>query len=184
MSQADRQRWDDKWADTQMESFEPRPLLVRHRVLQSGGRALDLACGPGHNALWLAERGYRVWGLDISGVAIRAARQSARRRGLAARATFQEMDLADWRPEADHFDLVCVFRFLDRSLFPRIGRCLRPGGLLFYETRHVGWRRSHPGASLRYLLRRGELAAAFGGWTVLHDLETAVGAQLIARKPG
>lgn len=184
MSRADRQRWDDKWADAETKSFAPQPLLVRHRLLLRGGRALDLACGPGHNSLWLAERGYQVLGLDISGVAVRAAREAARRRGLAARAAFQEMDLADWRPEADSIDLVCVFRFLDRSLFPRIGRCLRSGGLLFYETRHVGWRRSHPGASLRYLLRRGELAAAFGGWAVLHDLETAVEAQLIVRKPG
>jgi tellurite methyltransferase len=184
MSQEDQARWDRKWAERVGQSFEPRPLLVHHRALLSGGRALDLACGPGHDSLWLAEQGYLVLGVDVSLVAIQAAQLAAQERGLLERAHFLHADLNHWRPGDARFELVCLFRFLERSLLPLISGWVAPGGLLFCETRHAGWRSSHPDAPLRYLLRRGELAGAFAGWQIIHDVETAAEAQLIARKPG
>jgi len=182
MSQDDRARWDKRWADAG-EPYPPHPLLVDHAASLAGGVALDLACGRGQNAIWLAGHGYQVLGVDISPVALQAARQQAQNRGLAGRALFLVADLDEWSPPRDTFDLVVVFRFLDRRLFEPIRDALRPGGLVFYSTRHLGALARDPKARRRYLLQPGELAAAFSDWQELFDREGPVDAELIARKP-
>lgn len=183
MSRQDRQRWDEKWAALNGEVFEPHPLLVSHVGLLRGGRALDLACGRGQNAIWLAQHDYQVLAVDISPAALAAARAEAERQGLAGRVRFEEADLTAWTLPVAAFDLICVFRFLERGLFPAIRSGLKPGGLLFYATRHVGVLADEPAANPAYLLERGELAREFGDWQVLHHRETAAEAELAARKP-
>ena len=68
------------------------------------GTALDLGCGQGRNALWLAERGFTVTGLDLSPVAIEQARARAAELGLDA--TFESVDLLTWNPDGQEWDLV------------------------------------------------------------------------------
>ena len=183
MSQADAVRWDEKWAARLADPPRPRRLLTAHRVLLPGGLALDVACGPGQNACWLAQQGYRVLAVDISRVALQAGRERARELGVSEQIQWLQADLDGWRPPADAFDLVCVFRFLARSLLPSLRAAVRPGGWLFYATRHVGLRRYEPKASLRYLLRRGELAGAFTGWAIIHTMEGSMDASLVAGRP-
>ncbi|MGD2076845.1 MAG: class I SAM-dependent methyltransferase [Chloroflexota bacterium] len=182
MSQQDKERWDQRWADAG-QPYPPHRLLVEHVTYLSGGSALDLACGRGQNAIWLAEIGYQVLGVDISPVALEAARHQAALHDVAGRVIFQQVDLDRWTLPQSAFDLVIVFRFLDRRLFGPICDAVRPNGLLFYSTRHQGALSRHPEANQRYLLRPGELAAAFSDWRILHDEEGAVDAELIARKP-
>ncbi|GFG63612.1 hypothetical protein MKUB_11020 [Mycobacterium kubicae] len=101
------------------------------------GRALDLGCGEGGDAMWLAERGWQVVATDISPVAIERAREDARARGLAERIEFVRTDLADGVP-AGPFDLVSAHYFhvpeplaLNRSAVLRAAaEALRPGGHL------------------------------------------------------
>ena len=184
MSRQDKERWDKKWALAGDESFLPHPLLTSNAGYLTGGEALDLACGRGQNAIWLGRMGYRVLGVDISQVALQAARAAAADQGLSDRVRFQQADLDAWLPPPDSFDLICVFRFLERKLFGPIRDGLRPGGLVYYSTRHLGALARHPSATEAYLLRPGELAAVFSDWQLLYDRQGVDDAELIARKPG
>ena len=182
MTQADQKRWEEKWSKAQGRVTSPHSLLEQSREFLSGGYALDLACGLGQNAIWLAERGYRVLGVDISTVALDAARAEARRQSVLERVYFQQVDLDDWRVPEGSFDLICVFRFLDRRLFPAIHTGLRSGGILYYSTRHVGFLQRNPESCMAYLLKRDELLEIFGEWHILHYREGPEEAELIARK--
>ena len=181
MSQADMQRWDQKWTEMAGKPFTPHPLLVNNEILLSGGRALDLACGLGQNSIWLARLGYHVIGIDVSGVALSAALSRARKLHLPDRPVFVQMDLAQWSLPPNMFDLICVFRFLKRRLFPEIRSGLRPGGLLFYSTRHMGILNRQPDANQEFLLRPDELITAFSDWEIVHYEEGRENAQIIAR---
>jgi SAM-dependent methyltransferase len=101
-------------------------------LLPIQGTALDLACGLGANALFLAQRGLSVWAWDVSPVAIRRLGGEAAARGLEVSARVRDLLAHPPRPES--FDVIVVSRFLDRGLCPLIVDALRPGGLLFYQT--------------------------------------------------
>ena len=94
--------------------------------------SLDLACGLGGNALWLAERGLEVSAWDLSPVAIERLRSSALSLGLTLDAVVRDV-VAD-PPPAARFDLIVVTHFLERLLAPAIASALKPGGLLCYQT--------------------------------------------------
>jgi SAM-dependent methyltransferase len=182
VTQADQRRWDQKWSRVQGARKRPHPLLEQRGGFLSGGYALDLACGLGQNAIWLAKRGYRVLGVDISTVALDAARTEARRQSVLERIDFHRVDLDVWRAPEANYDLICVFRFLDRRLFPSIRKGLRPGGFLYYSTRHKGFLQRNPSSCTAYLLARGELLEVFGDWHILHYREGPEEAELIASK--
>lgn len=184
MSEADRTRWDKKWASRPDDVFQPHPLLAEKPHLLAGGRALDLACGRGQNAIWLAQHGYEVLGVDISGAALETAVAASREQGVAQRVRFERNDLDHWLFPEGAFDLICVFRFLERRLFPGIRAGLRPDGLIFYSTRHLGALDRNPDANPAYLLGRGELQAEFADWRILYYEEGPEDANLIAAKPG
>jgi tellurite methyltransferase len=185
MTQQDRARWDARYAEYDPgERKPPHPLLIEHAHLAPGGAALDLACGLGRDTLWLAENGFRpVVAADVSGVALRHVLNLARRRSLADRLWCVQADLDRFRFPPATFDLVCVFRFLNRSLFPAIARSLKPGGLLIYETFNRRWLDERPDVSPDYLLRPGELLEAFGDLDVIAHGERGVRSHLVARKP-
>jgi SAM-dependent methyltransferase len=185
MTQEDRARWDARYAEFDPgERKPPHPLLIEHAHLSPGCVALDLACGQGRDALWLAANGFRpVVAVDVSGVALRHVLSVAHQRGLAERLWCVQADLDRFRFPPAAFDLVCVFRFLNRGLFPAIARSLKPGGLLIYETFNWRWLEERPDVPPDYLLRPGELLEAFGGLDVVVHGERGVRSQLVARKP-
>lgn len=182
VTQADQKRWNEKWSKVQGTVTRTHPLLEQSPEFLSGGYALDLACGLGQNAIWLAKRGYRVLGVDISSVALDAARAEARRQSVLERIHFQQVDLDIWRVPEAAYDLICVFRFLDRRLFPSIRTGLRPGGVLYYCTRHIGFLQRSPASCTAYMLERGELLELFSEWHILHYREGSEEAELVARK--
>ncbi|MDT8306499.1 MAG: class I SAM-dependent methyltransferase [Anaerolineae bacterium] len=175
MSDDDRARWDQKWAEREGGDNVPA-WLIRHQSLLRGGVAVDLATGRGAAARWLARLGYHVVAVDLSAVALQQAR-------AARHLLFVQADLDHWRPPPRSVDLITVFRFLDRRLFPMFREALRPGGLLIYETRTVGWLEREPGTSPSYLLQRVELLRLTSGLTVEAYLETERHAALVARRP-
>ncbi len=183
MGQEDRQRWDEKWTELAGESFEPHPLLIQSQALLIGGVALDLACGKGQNAVWLAQQGYEVLAVDISPVALDLGQEEAKSQGVQNKIRFKQVDLEGWQVPALAFDLICVFRFLDRQLFSSVRAGLHPGGYLFYSTRHVGILDRFPEANRSFLLERNELVVEFGDWKILHYREGEEEAELIAQKP-
>ncbi len=150
--------------------------------------ALDVACGSGRNALWLAAAGLEVAGVDRAAGAVARARAAARRLGLPS-ARFRVRDVeADGLPEGP-WGAVVVCRYLHRPLLPRLSEVLRPGGWLVYRT-HLAHPIRAPGARPRrraFLLDSGELLRAFAHLEVLRYEERAgpdgAWAGLVARRP-
>ena len=115
------------------QSPEPCEVLAAHsHLLPTQGDALDLACGRGGNALYLAARGLSTRAWDISPVAIQSLSDVASRNGLPLMA--EQRDVTADPPASGSFDIIVVSRFLDRTLAPAICAALRRGGLLFYQT--------------------------------------------------
>ena len=185
MSNEERQRWDDRYQNDERWRVDhaPFPWLVDHVPPGRGGLALDIACGLGHNALWLAEQGYRVIGADISPIALRRGLSVARAWHLDGQVMFAQADMDRFRPPPAGFDLVCVIRFLSRDLFPSIIATLKPGGHLLYATLNWRYARTNPETPAVYLLSPGELAQAFADLDIVDFHEHDEMSYLIARKP-
>jgi SAM-dependent methyltransferase len=104
----DSEAWNRRYADRELVwTSEPNRFLVAEAAGLEAGRALDLACGEGRNAVWLAERGWRMTGVDFSEVGLEKARALARARG--AQVEWVAADLLDYTPEPRAFDLALVF---------------------------------------------------------------------------
>ena len=160
--ESDRLRWNRKYGRGEGPAhFEPQAFLVEHagllRRAARGGLALDVACGFGGNALYLAAQGYTVDAVDVSEVALEAAGAEAERRGLRERIRLVQADVDRWPVPPERYDLMVVFFYLNRALMPRLARGLRPGGLLFQANRNRRHLVIRPDFSPDYLLEVGEL---------------------------
>jgi SAM-dependent methyltransferase len=150
--------------------------------------ALDLACGAGRDAVFLAQHGFEVEGWDHAPEALERTRELAKRHGVTIRTELRDLERPDLPPPARHFDLIVCFRFLHRPLFPWMERALAPGGWLVYETFRVGQERFGRPIRAHFLLARDELARAFPTLETIHYEEREPGtgpvtARLLARKP-
>jgi SAM-dependent methyltransferase len=137
---------------------DPTRWLTAHRhLMPAAGDALDLACGSGRNAIWLAEQGYQTLAVDRDEAALDGLSQQAAQRGLSVRT--QAVDLENGKPflEADTFDLIVVVHYLHRPLFPALVRALRPRGVLVYETFTRAQAARGKPTSPAFLLEPGEL---------------------------
>lgn len=156
--------WDARYEGA---TAVPTPALVLRQwphLLPAEGTALDFACGLGGNALWLAERGFRVSAWDLSPTAIEQLLGAARLRGLDLDARVRDLIAQPLSPES--FDLIVVAHFLDRNLAPSIAAALRPGGLLFYQTFSRESRGSRGPSNPVYRLARNELFTLFPDLTI------------------
>lgn len=170
-----RVHWDARYRAPQPRS--PSAFLERwlERLPAQGSRnrALDVACGTGRNTITLAQHGYHVLGVDISPVALAIARQHARAEGVDLELAALNMD--DWPLPHAHFDLICVFRFLERPLCARLPVALKPGGVLIYETFTVAQRQYEGGPRAdAFLLQPHELPTLFPTLDVLEYTESVV----------
>ena len=133
-SDPSRERWDRRWAGERAHaSTAPSGFLLAEAADLRPGTALDLACGAGRNAVWLAEHGWRVTAVDFSGVALRMARALAAERRVEV--DWIEADVVAWAPPARAYDLVCVL-YLQlpaaerRTALARAADAVRAGGTL------------------------------------------------------
>lgn len=178
MSDQDRTRWDAAHADRAQMSRPALPeVFAGHELLfPRAGSALDIACGTGAAAIWLAQRGLDVFGFDISPVAIARARALAEQADVAAH--FEAVDLDEGLPPGAPVNLVLCHRFRDSRLDGAIIDRLAPGGLLaICVLSEVG---ATPG---RFRAEPGELRTAFGALQELAGGEGDGQAWLLARKP-
>jgi len=114
MSHVDRERWDTKYAAKPVsERLNPDDWLTQEVSGLKVGRALELACGPGHNSIWLASQAWQVDAVDISPVGLAQAQELARACGVGVH--WIAADLDEFTPAPETYDLVIVFRFLDRG---------------------------------------------------------------------
>jgi SAM-dependent methyltransferase len=104
----DSAEWDQRYAGRELVwTSDANRFLVAEAESLAPARALDLACGEGRNAVWLAQRGWRVTGVDFSAVGIEKARQLEHARRVHA--NWVVANLLDYAPEAQAFELVIVF---------------------------------------------------------------------------
>ena len=102
------QEWDRRYSGTELVwTAQPNRFLVAEAEALAPARGLDLACGEGRNAVWLAERGWRMTGVDFSAVALEKARRLAEARGVEAE--WVVADLFAYQPEPNAYDLVVMF---------------------------------------------------------------------------
>ena len=137
------------------------------------GRALDLACGAGRNALYLAEHGWHVTAVDGSRVAIEILRDRARERGLIVDARVADLELGGFKIEQDAYDLVCVFYYLQRDIFAAIREGIKEGGTCAAAIHMVDESPDVKPMNPNFLLQHGELREVFLDWEILHYHETA-----------
>lgn len=161
-------------------------LLSNIDLIPRAGRALDVACGRGRHALFLAARGWTVRALDRDGRSIDTLRSVAARRGLAVQADVVDLEAGEVDLGREAYDLIVVVHYLHRPLFPALLRALAPDGYLLYETFTVDQaRRSRP-SNPDFLLRHGELRERLAPLAILRerdgDFEGRDVASVLARR--
>jgi tellurite methyltransferase len=187
MSKEERVHWDTHYR--QINTTEPYPApdpllfeyvppLFERRVY----RALDVACGRGQNALWMAGQGYHVDAIDISRVALSAAQERATRTGVKALSLIPS-DLDEAEIEQEAYDVVVVVRFIKRGLIPAIRAAVRPGGRIIYQNPNTHYLHVDPDHDPEQLFRIGELIGYFADWNVLHRSTDNRISQIVAVKP-
>ena len=166
----------------------PASWLTDHaHLLPPGGRVLDVACGRGRHALWLAARGFDVHAVDRSAESIAALRHEATRPGI--RLAVELMDLETGRPSlpACAYDAIVVVHYLHRPLVPFLIAALRPGGVLVYETFTVAQARRGKPTNPDFLLEPGELLRLIAPLEVVDaregEFEGRDVASVVARRP-
>jgi tellurite methyltransferase len=186
MTIADRERWDAKYSAKPIpERLNPDDWLTQEVSRLKPGRALELACGAGHNSVCLASKGWQVDAVDISPVGLAQAQELARTCGV--RINWIAADLDEFAPTPEMYDLVIVFRFLDRVRLPGIvERSLRPGGRLICETftlAHIRRPDSHM-KNPAFALESGELPRLFPQLEVVSYAECTQPDRDVARLVG
>ena len=196
ISISDKDRWNARYAERGVAASNqlPSTWLTAHESLLRdlhGGYALDIACGNGRNAVYLATLGFQVDAFDISEVAIDWVKEQTAQHQLSIKPEVVDLETASLRP--DRYNVIINFKFLLRSLFPQIKAALRTGGLLFFETMcgcdaNAGSQPMNPA----YVLDHNELLHAFLDLRILAYQESKAAcepghqahemASLIARK--
>ncbi len=183
--------WNERYLSKERagEDFDAEPAsLVFDTVtrLEPGG-ALDLACGTGRNALWLAARGWSVTAVDGAPAAIEVLRSRAIKSGLHIEAKVADLQRHEFQIEPSTWDLILVCYYLQRDLLEAAKNGVRPGGILLVIV-HIPEEGEQPTATR---MRPGELRTYFEDWEILHEHEGKSRdsahrrpvAEIVARKP-
>jgi SAM-dependent methyltransferase len=176
VTEADRERWDARHAAAEdVVPLPPDAVRGREDWVPTEGRALDVACGRGAVALWLAGRGLVVDAVDVSAVGLAAGAQRAA--DLPVRWIRHDLDAG--LPASGPYDVVVVQRFRSPALYPALLSSLAPGGLLVVTV--LSEVDEGPGS---FRAAPGELQAAFGSLDVLFHREANGEASLVGRRSG
>ena len=162
------EKWNERYRAGEQLFDTPSPLVTRFVADLAPGVALDLACGPGRNTLYLAERGWRVTAVDGSPIAIAKLRE----RDVQIDARVVDLERGEFQIQPDSYDLICDCLYLQRDLFPQMKIGIRTGGMAIVTVLLAG-----VGTPTR--VSPGELRAYFADWTILHYREQEV-AELVA----
>jgi SAM-dependent methyltransferase len=179
--QFDETFWNERYRSADaLWSGNPNRYLVSEASGLRPGKALDVGCGEGADALWLARRGWQVTGVDLSTVALeRAARHAAQAgAGVAARIDWAHADLIGWDPGAGRYDLVSSqYVHLPpgprQALFRALAGAVAPGGSLLIVGHHPSdLQTTMPRPPMPELFFTGEDIAPLldaGDWKVITD---------------
>ena len=161
-------------------------LAENYDYLKPESKILDMGMGEGRNAVFLAQKGHHVTGIDISSVAVKKARFLAKEFGVKIKTVVGTLT-KDKIPDAS-FDAIICFYYVDRELNEKIQRWLKPGGLLIYEAYTLKEYLKHKNGKINYFLKEKELISMFPKMDILkyeepiHEKEFRSG--IILRKKG
>lgn len=138
---SDASFWDERYRSADgIWSGDPNPQLVAEVSGLVPGTALDVGCGEGADAVWLAERGWHVTAIDISGVALERAHKAAANAAVTERIDWRQGDIATWTAERS-YDLVSA-QFMQLApplrdaVFRRLAAAVAIGGTLLIVGHH------------------------------------------------
>jgi len=180
--------WDERYRRGEAADEKPHPLFVEFVSDLKPGRALDVACGLGRHALWLAGRGWRVTAVDSSRVAIEILRQRSAEQGVIIESHVADLECREFSIEPNSYDLIVICNYLQRDLFAPIKAGIREGGTALIVIPMVDDNPNIKPMNPAYLLGSGELRSEFEGWELIHYSESrrAAGrrttAEMIARR--
>jgi SAM-dependent methyltransferase len=189
MSEQDRHKWNQRYAEDSYHKNNPVTLVEDWLPRLPSGRALDVACGAGRNAIFLAQAGYQVDAIDISREGLELARQEADSQGLSI--NWIEHDLDQSYPFDTDYDLIIVMWYVDLELISRLCDCLEPGGYLLCEEHLITDQEVIGPASSNYRVAPGVLREAVSGLDILlyeesiemnADGEQVASARVVVRK--
>ena len=159
MSTEASDRWDHKYSERPgFDCRHPRDVVVRAAALLAPGRALDLACGRGRNAIFLADRGWQVTAVDVSKIAL----EGISHPNIAT--VHADLEAGEFSIESGSYDLIVDTFYLERDLFPAIQNGLRVNGVFVAEI-PMEDQDSTP-MNPRYLVKPEELLSIFAGWKI------------------
>lgn len=149
--------------------WAPNPLLAQWvdylEQACTGRRALDLACGAGRDSMFLAMRGWQVTALDYLPEHLAKLQQVAEGQPWSIATQLQDLNQPASLPA--ELDLLLVFRYLNRRLWPALRQAIRPGGFLLYQTFQQGAEQFGSPKNPNYLLAPDELAQQFADWQLI-----------------
>lgn len=130
-------------------------------------KILDMGMGEGRNAVFLAQKGHNVLGIDISGVAVRKAKKLSKELGVKIKAI--EASLDKYKIKRESLDAIICFYYVDRNLLEKMKSWLKPGGIIIFEAHNLKERvkKGHRKNPKEYYLKDGELLELFSGMRVL-----------------
>ena len=136
---------------------KPSPWIVKYSwLIRRAGRVLDLACGSGRHAIWLAEQGYRVDAID------RDARAVSSMMGIDnINVVIVDLEAGHWPYSEQKYDGLIVSRYLHRPLLRTLAALLNPGGVLIYETFMAGNEQYGKPSNPDFLLLPNELVEIY-----------------------
>ena len=161
-----RNNWDKLYSETDGAPAAVAAVLEENEhLLPATGEALEIACGRGANAIFLARKGLNALAWDTSSVAVEQINYRAKSESLHLIAEVR--DVVNEPPQSDSFDVIVVTHFLDRELAPRIVAALKENGLLYYQTFTRNRVSSRGPQNEDYRLADNELLNLFAGLKVL-----------------
>ncbi len=190
MSEQDRARWNQRYIEDSYHKNNPVTFVEAWLPDIPVGRALDVACGAGRNAILLARAGYQVDAIDISVEGLRLAAQNAARLGLDI--NWIEHDLDEPYPFSADYDLILVMWFVNLELISRLCSCLAPGGYLLCEEHLLTDQEVIGPSDSAFRVAPGELCSAVSGLEIVQyeeaitantDGDKVASARVVARRP-
>jgi tellurite methyltransferase len=164
-------RWDQKYRDGYGAGATVEPLVASAVASLRAGIALDLACGSGRNALYLAARGWHVTALDYSAVAIEMLSRRSEELGLSI--DVRRVDLEDpaYQLSNSEYDLIVDVLYLQRTLFSQIRSAVKTGGTFVGVMAMADDDPEVAPMNPEYLCAPDELGEVFAGWRIHHYRE-------------
>jgi tellurite methyltransferase len=163
--------WENRYRSGERASEDlqtaPTALVVETARILKPGKALDLACGTGRNAIWLAQHGWSVTAVDGAPTAIEILRHRASEANLRIESVAADLEKGEYSIAPSNFDLVTICYYLQLNLFETAKQGVKPGGILLSIV-HI----LEPGEPPQpHRLAPCKLQDFFQGWRILHLYE-------------